>query len=382
MRSTLQRIFQAHWPSYRAAHRLPLRAHKAAEALVTCRTAALGGHAERCPRGHVQRVWYNACRHRACPLCAWRERARWVNAQTARLPACDYFHVIFTIPGEYNALWRYNRAAFTNLLSRCAWATLREMLADPRHLGALPGALAGFHSWGQTLWLHPHVHMLVTAGGLDPNGQWRPCPHGGLLPARALSAKFRGKLRAWLMREIEAQRLVLPAERRRRQWLNELNRLGRVKHHVMVMPRYAHGRGVVAYLGRYLKGGCVSDRRLHLLEDGRVRLSYRENRTNPPKRATVTLEPADFLGRVLEHVPQTGQRVVRSYGLFACGKRAELRAVRAALGGLPEEDEAPPPTLAGDEDLPLPPCCPVCGAALIRVPIPRTARSPPERRCA
>ncbi len=381
MRSTLQRLFQAYWPTYRAAHRLPLRAHKAASALVNCRTAALGGHAERCPRGHLQRVWYNSCRHRACPLCAWRERERWVNAQAARLPACDYFHVIFTVPQEYNALWRYNRTAFTNLLFRCAWECLREMLADPKHLGALPGALAGFHSWGQTLWLHPHVHMLVTAGGLDPSGQWRPCPHSGLLPARALSAKFRGKLRAWVFREIETGRLALPPERSRRQWLNELNRLGRVKHHVMVMPRYRHGRGVVAYLGRYLKGGCVSDRRLHPQKDGRVHLSFRDNRTNPPKRDTVTLEPEDLLGRVLDHVPDKGQRVVRSYGLFAPGKRADLRLARAALGDLPEEDDAAP-AATDEKAYPKPSCCPVCGEPLIREVLPPMARGPPERRCA
>lgn len=294
-----------------------------------------------------------------------------------RLPACDYFHVIFTIPSELNALWSYNRARFTNLLMRAAWETLRQMLADGKHLGALPGAVAGFHSWGQTLWVHPHAHFLVSAGGIDEQGRWRACPYSGLLPARALSAKFRGKLRAWLIREIEQQRLVLPPERTRQQWLNELNRLGRKKHHVMVMPRYPHGRGVIRYLGRYLKGGCVSDRRLRILPDGSVQLAYKDNACNPPKRQSMAFRPDDFLGRVLAHVPETGQHVVRSYGLFASGRGEQLERIREVLGELPrEEDEIRTEPRA--EPVRPPDLCPICGAVLITVPIAPTARAPPR----
>lgn len=377
--STIQRIFRRHWPSYRCTHRLPLRAHKAASALSSCRTAALGGHVQRCPHGHVEQVWYNSCRHRVCPLCAWRDRERWVARQIQRLPACDYFHVVFTIPDELNELWRYNRMAFTNLLMRAGWKSLQEMLADPRHLGATPGALAGFHSWGQTLWLHPHAHVLVTAGGLDSEGRWRPCPYSGLLPARALSTKFRGKLRAWLIAAIEGERLTLPPGRPIRYWLNALNRLGRKRWHVHIQPRYRHGRGVVRYLGRYLKGGCVSDRRLTLLPDGRIGLGFKDNFCNPPKRGQLAFSPDEFIGRVLGHVPESGQHLVRAYGLFSSARSADLERLREVLGELPldEAEELLCETLLHPAPSP-PPCCPRCGAQLVPSPLPRTARAPPD----
>lgn len=377
----LQELFRKHWPAYRDARRRPLRVHKAGAALSTCRTAKRGGHAERCPHGHFERRHYNSCRHRSCPLCAWRDRARWVAAQIKRLPACDYFHVIFTVPSEYNPLWRYNRQAFTNLLLRAGWETLRQMLADPKHLGALPGAVAGFHSWGETLWVHPHGHFLVSAGGLDEQGRWQPCPYSGLLPSKALSAKFRGKLRAWLIREIHADRLVLPPERTQQQWLNLLNKLGRKKHHVMVMPRYKHGRGVIAYMGRYLKGGCVSDRRLTRLANGLIRLLYKDNHCNPPKSSTIDLSVNELMGRVLEHVPETGQHVVRSYGLFASAKRFELAAAHAQLGELPPEEDDEKELvslLTALEWEPPARVCPVCGAELILAPLPPTIRAPPS----
>lgn len=377
MGSLLGSVFREHWPAYRRKRRLPLRAHKAAVALSRCRTATLGGHVARCPQGHVDRVWYNSCRHRACPQCAWAERERWVQRQIARLPACDYFHVVFTVSEELNPLWLYNRRAFTNLLLRAAWETLRQMLADPKHLGALPGALGGFHSWGQTLWVHPHAHFLVTAGGIDPQGRWRPCPFSGLLPARALSAKFRGKLRAWLRREIQCDRLVLPPGRTAAEWLSTLDRLGRKKHHVMIMPRYSHGRGVVRYLGRYLKGGCVSDRRLTRLEHGRVQLAYRDNQTHPPKSRSLEFSGEEFLDRVLAHVPESGQHMVRSYGLFNPVNRDTLELLRQRLGEVPRNETE---ELLAELTVPNPHprCCPVCGLLLVVFPIPRTPCPPPR----
>jgi hypothetical protein len=306
-----------------------------------------------------------------------------VNAQIERLPGCDYFHVVFTVPDELNGLWSYNRERFTKLLLRAGWETLRQMLGDPKHLGALPGALAGFHSWGQTLWVHPHAHFLVTAGGLDDQGAWRPCRYQGLLPARAVSAKFRGKLRAWLIRDLQRGALRAPPDRPAHRWEHELNRLGRKRWHVHIQPRYRHGRGVVRYLGRYLKGGCVSDRRLSRGADGQVELSYKDNRCHPPKRMRLRLSEEELMGRVLAHVPETGQHVVRSYGLFASSKRGELAGVRQRCGGLPGPEsgpgsgEQPRPEEPDVVRLPEPERCPVCGRPLLVYTLPRRSRAPP-----
>ncbi len=146
-----------------------------------------------CPEGYIERVWYNSCRHRFCPQCAQLQIAQWLEKQKARLLSCDHYHVIFTIPSELHALWLANVRVLANLLFRAAWETVRELLADPKYLGATPGMLAALHTWGQTLILHPHLHCLVTGGGLT-GATWQAVRNGYLLPARVVMLVFRGKL--------------------------------------------------------------------------------------------------------------------------------------------------------------------------------------------
>ena len=138
----------------------------AVHALRSGRPAALGGHLQACPEGHVERVWDNSCRHRCCPQCAQRQIAQWLERQRARLLAGDPSHVIFTLPRDLNPLWLAKGRVLANGLFQAAWATLSERLGDSKYLGATPGMLAALHPWGQTLVLHPHLHCLVTGGGL------------------------------------------------------------------------------------------------------------------------------------------------------------------------------------------------------------------------
>src|ERR1043166_3452394 len=168
---TLQTIFQEAFPAYEQAHPLPAHVRKAARAIMQCRTAALGGHIQACPDGHMSRIWYNSCRHRSCPQCAYLQTERWLLLQRARLLACDHYHVIFTLPHDLNALWLANVPVMSALLLQAARATLVDLLADPQYLGAQPGILAVLHTWSQTLVLHPHIHCLVTGGGLTSEGQ-------------------------------------------------------------------------------------------------------------------------------------------------------------------------------------------------------------------
>ena len=167
---TLQTIFQDAFPTYEQMHPLPTYVRRAVRAIMQCRTAALGGHVQACPDGHMSRVWYNSCRHRACPQCAYLQTERWLALQRARLLACDHYHVIFTLPHELNPLWLANVPVMTTLLFQAVRDTLGTLLADPKYLGAQPGILAALHTWSQTLVLHPHLHCLVTGGGLTPAG--------------------------------------------------------------------------------------------------------------------------------------------------------------------------------------------------------------------
>src|SRR5262245_61334247 len=259
---TLQTIFQDAFPAYEQTHPLPLHVRRAARALMQCRTAALGGHVQACPDGHMARIWYNSCRHRACPQCAYLQTERWLARQQARLLACDHYHVIFTLPHDLNALWLANVPMMTTLLFQAARDTLSTLLADPKYLGGQPGMIAALHTWSQTLLLHPHLHCLVTGGSRTPAGAWIAVRNGFLLPMRVVMAVFRGKMVDAMRQTFARRALVLPEPMRPQQFVNLLNRLGhltKTRWNVRIMERYRHGAGVVTYLARYLRGGPIKN---------------------------------------------------------------------------------------------------------------------------
>ena len=158
-----------------------------------CRSVALGGDVKKCPKGHGEGVWYNSCGHRSCPQCSHLRKERWLEKHKARLLACEHFHVIFAIAHEFDELWRLNTRLMNEVLIRSARDTLFELLADERHLGAQVGVMMALHTWGRTLSLHPHVHCLVTGGGITSSGKWQAVTNGYLLPVRVVRLIFRGK---------------------------------------------------------------------------------------------------------------------------------------------------------------------------------------------
>jgi putative transposase/transposase-like zinc-binding protein len=262
---TLQTIFQDAFPAYEQPPLLPPHVRKAARALMQCRTAALGGHIQACPDGHVTRVWDNSCRHRSCPQGTYLQTEPWLALQQARLLACDHSHVLFTLPHELTPLWLAHVRVMSALLFQTVRETLTTLLADPQYLGAQPGSIAALPTWSQTLGLHPHLHCLVTGGGRTPAGAWRAVRHGCLLPMRVVMAVFRGKMVAALRQTFACGALALPEPMRSQQFVNLLNRLGpptKTRWHVRIMERYRPGAGVVTSLARYLRGGPLKHTRL------------------------------------------------------------------------------------------------------------------------
>jgi len=326
-------------------------------------------------------VWYNSCRHRFCPQCAQLQIAQWLERQRARLLSGDHYHVIFTLPSELHGLWLANVRRMAHLLFITAWATLSEVLGDPKYLGATPGMLAALHTWGQTLVLHPHLHCLVTGGGWDGE-QWRAVRNGYLLPARVVMPVFRGKLLAVLHGALDTGQLRLPAGVTLPQLRMVLNRLGRQPWHVQIMTRYAHGRGVATYLARYLRGGPLKPARVVAWDAQSVTFRYTDNQDldaqGRGRRKLLSLSAEDFLQRWLLHVPPPGVQVVRSYGLYAPAKRDTLAQCRQGLGQVPL---AVPPALdwqtyCAQQGPQHPERCPVCGQRLIRTATVSPARSP------
>ena len=223
---TLHTIFQDAFPAYEQTHPLPAHVHKAARAIMPCRTAALGGHIHACPNGHVTRVWDNSCRHRSCPQCTYLQTERWLALQQARLLACDHSHVIFTLPHDLNPLWLAHVPVMRTLLFQAVRDTLRTLLAAPKYLGAQPGIIAARHTWSQTLVLHPPLHCLVTGGGCTPAGTWVAVRNGSRLPMRVVMAVVQGKMVDAIRQTCICGALTLPEPMRPQQVVNLLNRLG------------------------------------------------------------------------------------------------------------------------------------------------------------
>lgn len=294
-------------------------------ALGLCRTAALGGHYDQCSTCGFQRPSYNSCRNRHCPKCQALAQHRWIEARRKRLLPVHYFHVVFTVPCELRALFRAERRRLCSLLMRVAASTLLELGHDDRHLGAQLGLTAVLHTWSRDLSWHPHVHCVVTGGGLGPDGGWVSTHPGFLFPVRVLSRLFRGKLLAALddryQRGALELRGSLAALRDAGTWSSLLGRLYDKDWVVYCKPPFDGADSVYAYLGRYTHRIGLSNRRLLDVTDERVTFRTRG-------RKSTALPPLVFLRRYLQHVLPRGFVRIRHYGLLASANVGS-RLVRA-----------------------------------------------------
>lgn len=364
MGTSLQQILDQHFDAFAATRTLHPRELRAAQSIRGCYTQALGSHVLRCPAGHFQQIQLHACRHRSCPRCAESARKRWIDAQLQRLLPCAHFHVIFTLPHKLLALWELNRAWFTRVLFDGARAALLELLADPRHLGAVPGLLMSLHTWGRTLSHHPHIHCLVSAGGVDASGRWKTTREGFLLPLKPLQQLFRGKLLAALRLRLQDSRhaLVLPRWSSDSYWRGVVARLYRDHWNVQICPPYASGRGVVLYLARYAKGGPCPKTQHLVVRDAHVLTHYTDHRDAQLKPLRLAID--EFIARILWHAPAPRQHTTRHAGLYTSRHRLHHAQARAALDHAPPSPapwprpEAPPRGVA--------PTCPRCQLLLLR----------------
>jgi hypothetical protein len=356
MRCSMQDIFNAHFDSFAQQRTLHSRELRAAWCIGNCGTGAFGSKILTCPEGHFQQVQHHACRHRSCPRCAGRPRQLWIESQLARLLPCPHFHVVFTLPHVLLPLWSFNRAALAILLFDCVRDSLLELMADPQRLGVRPGLLMALHTWGRTLSQHPHVHCLLSAGGIDHEGLWKPGCAGFLLPLKPLQILFRGKLLAQLKALLLSQRLRLPPAQGLPLWLSTIRQLYLVHWNVQIQPPYDHARGVALYLARYIKGGPVpKDRLLSLDSKGFVRMGYTDHRDGRAK--TLCLHAHEFIARVLWHAPPKGLHTVRYAGLYSAAQPAQYHAAVGALAAasLPFQHASP----AIDAGV-APTTCPTC----------------------
>jgi hypothetical protein len=362
MRCSLQEVFAEHFDAYAQGRTLHPRESRAAWCIRNCFRPELGYHVLECAQGHHRAAQFHACRHRSCPRCAVRPREQWLAAQLAQLLPCPHFHVVFTLPHELIVLWQFNRSWFNQLLFDCARLSLVQLLGDARHLGATPGLVMALHTWGRTLSHHPHVHCLVTAGGLDADAQWRHCRAGFLLPLRPLQHLFRGKLLAALRGALREQRLRLPDPVDSQHWLALVKSLYRKHFNIQINPPYAHGRAVAMYLSRYVKGGPIPAQRTLSLKNTDISLPYLDHRDQ--QRKTLHLHVHEFIARLLWHAPPRGQHTVRRAGLYASALQRQHHQAALAIQPLQTPRLQQPLACTLSNSIPPTLQCPTCGSTM------------------
>ncbi len=302
-------------------------------ALNQCRTSALGGHIDGCTNCGNLRISYNSCRNRHCPKCQGNEREEWIRAREKELLPVAYFHVVFTLPNELNALcMQYPRIMYASLFD-ASWDTINTFSNDEKHLGATTGMISILHTWGQQLTLHPHLHCIIPAGGLKKNGQWKHSKTKGnyLFPVKALSVVYRAKYIHHLRKHIANHNLktdkpiVLP---------KKVTETCFKKHWVVYAKKPFSGvNSVVEYLGRYTHKVAISNHRISMIDklNNTVTFNYKDYKAQGIKKQ-LTLNSMEFVRRFSLHILPKAFVRIRHYGILSStSKTKAIAAIRKQL---------------------------------------------------
>jgi len=352
----------------RYGHALRGEQRQALRAVIRCRTAELGGHVQRCESCGQQRIQYNSCRNRHCPKCQALARAAWLQKRESELLPVPYFHMVFTLA----PLALQNQRVVYGLLFQAAARTLVEIAADPRHLGAQVGCLMVLHTWGQNLMHHPHVHAIVTGGGLAPDGSrwiYGKCSHRRrpfFAPVKVLSRVFRGKFIHLLKQAFASGKLAFHGQLQplRDPAVFEQHLSQAVRHDWVVYAKrpFSSPTCVLKYLARYTHGVAISNRRLVALHDRQVSFRYKDYADRQQSKI-LTLHTPEFIRRFLLHTLPRGFVRIRYYGFLANRQRNErLEHCRRLLGVTPAPAEAANEKVLHADADPREPCqrCPAC----------------------
>jgi len=318
---SLQRIFQTFGPDYKALHAIPTQEHKAMNSIASCRTPALGGRIDQCDECGFTRVVLNSCGNRHCPQCQSLAKAAWLQDRQQDLLLTGYFHVVFTVPEQLNSLGIRNKKEFYAILFRAASQTLLELAGDKKHLGAQIGVTAILHTWGQNLMFHPHIHCVVTGGGLSLDGNyWVSSRKDFFIPVKVLSKKFRGKFLALIKKAFHTDKLIFPGKIKdlahEQNFLEFLKPLYKKDWVVYCKPPFAGPEKVFEYLGNYTHRVAISNSRIVSITDKQVAFKWRDYKDGN-KNKLMTLDGHEFMRRFLFHILPQRFVKIRHYGLMS-----------------------------------------------------------------
>jgi hypothetical protein len=336
-------ILRTHGEAYQKKHPLTKEQNKSMTDIQLCRTEALGGHLDVCDQGcGYLRISYNSCRNRNCPKCQALQSAKWLHKRLKATLPTKYFHVVVTVPHELNPLILQNQKTLYNILFRASAQSLLELTRDWKRLKAQVGFTAVLHTWNQDLLFHPHLHLVVTAGGLDPSQtRWIGSQAKFLIPVKALSKKIRGKFLHQLKQAFHKDKLVF---RGTAQDLHDPNAFATLidglygkKWAVYSKAPFAGPERVFKYLSRYTHRVAISNQRLRYISETHVTFAARDNQ-NPGKSRSVTVSPEEFIRRFLLHILPAGFTKIRHYGIMApCNAKTKLALARKLI-----EETLPP----------------------------------------
>lgn len=311
-------IFRQFSVEYQHRYTLCISQQKAFQAIKQCRTATLGMHVSKCDSCDHKTVSYNSCRNRHCPKCQYIKQLLWVDKLKSRLLPTRYFHIVFTVPDFLNALFYINQRRCYDMLFKASAMALQKVAGNPAFLGAQTGAVSVLHTWGQSLSYHPHIHCLVPAGGLDPDGQeWIHTSKKFFVPVKVLSKIFRAVFFGLLEKALKNNTLIIP-EKENIFYKNLKTFKMRAYQnlwHIYVKKTFKGAGQVISYLGRYTHRVAISNNRLLSLADNLVSFRWKDYRDNRMK--IMKLEVICFIRRFLQHILPCGYYKIRYYGIFA-----------------------------------------------------------------
>jgi hypothetical protein len=360
--TTVQSFLQNSFINYQKTHRLPLYQIKAASQLMRCRTKALGGHTVYCEDGHLNGVWYNSCKHRSCPQCSALKSEQWQQKADSLLLNCKHHHWVYTLPHDLHSIWRFNREFCQQLLFKSVRETLQQLSRDPRYLGATSGFILTLHTWARNQTFHPHIHCVISHGGLDTTGKWKTPKRKIYLPAKVMMMIFRGKYLEGLKKALAAGDLVVPTNMREQKVINLCNELGRKEWVVHCVKAYDHGHGVAKYLARYIRGGAIKNSQILHVGKNHIKFRYKSHQTQQTEYLNLSHE--EFMQRLLSHFAVPKKPHYQMVGLYHGKCRAKLNKARKALGqtDVAKVEEFDWQAFMGKQGKA--PCCVECGKPL------------------
>ena len=314
LKYTIQDIFKIYGDEYIKKHKLSKQEWKVFNSIINCGSKELGYHICTCMDCGKEYFGYNSCRNRHCPMCQSYKREKWIQNESSYLLDIHYFHIVTTVPYELNEIFMYNKKICYNILFKATSESILTLSDDPKWLGAKVGITSILHTWGQTMEFHPHIHSIVTGGGLK-NNHWVTCNKDYLFKVQVLSSLFKGKFLFYLKHEFN--NLILNND------LNDLKSFNKFIEPLYnkswityIEPPKGNPENVIEYVGRYSFRVAISNDRIKNIENGNITFEYKDYKNNSKiKKMTITAE--EFIRRFLLHVLPDNFTKIKHYGLLS-----------------------------------------------------------------